>query len=115
MTSSTPFLCSLEDINDPGSRGFDVEVGDETISGFLVRHDGQIHAYRNSCPHTGAPLDWVEHQFLDADLAFIQCAVHDARFQIDNGECIFGPCLGDHLQALAIDVTDNQVFLRAPD
>lgn len=54
--------------------------------------DGELFAYRNSCPHTGSPLDWVEHQFLDLDGALIQCATHDARFLIDTRECVFGPC-----------------------
>ena len=110
-TSERIFLCPLDDLEDPGSRGFSLSVDDQQLEGFLVRYDGQVHAYRNSCPHTGSPLDWVEHQFLDADLAFIQCAVHDARFQIESGECIAGPCVGDHLQPLAIEVDGDAVFL----
>lgn len=111
MTNS---ICigSLDELSDPGSRGFSVESGGETINGFVVQKEGALYAYRNSCPHTGAPLDWVEHQFLDLDEALIQCAVHDARFKIENGECLAGPCVGESLQKLTVLATDNRLFLQ---
>ena len=105
------FICHLDDLSDPGSRGFSITIDDQTIDGFVVQRDGQLFAYRNNCPHTGAPLDWVEHQFLDLDLAFIQCSVHDARFDIESGECVVGPCQGDHLKQLSVISRDNAVFL----
>ena len=112
MTITEPTLiCSLDEIDDPGSHGFSVQLADETLEGFVVHHNGSVYAYRNRCPHTGSPLDWVEHQFLDLDQAFIQCAVHDARFQVDDGACIAGPCVGDRLEALRIEVKDNAVYL----
>jgi len=111
MSSNLTYICETGVLADPGSYGFEVEHRGETVEGFLVRHDGQFYAYRNSCPHTGAPLDWVEHQFLDADGALIQCAVHDARFYIDNGECVFGPCPGESLDRLSIQVEGDKLFL----
>ncbi|MCK5662700.1 MAG: Rieske 2Fe-2S domain-containing protein [Thiotrichaceae bacterium] len=104
-------ICQQSEIEDPGSRGFNIEFNGQSISGFVVQKDGQFFAYRNSCPHTGAPLDWVEHQFLDLDEALIQCAVHDARFNIEKGLCLSGPCAGDALQELTIIKQDNQLFL----
>ena len=111
MSSDLTYICETDVLTDPGSYGFEVEHQGETVEGFLVYHDGQFYAYRNSCPHTGAPLDWVEHQFLDADGALIQCAVHDARFYIDSGECVFGPCPGESLDRLAIMVEGDKLFL----
>ena len=104
-------ICELGRLDDPGSFGFSVELDGETVEGFVVRRDGQCFAYRNSCPHTGSPLDWVEHQFLDLDGSLIQCAVHDARFLIESGECVMGPCPGERLEALSIRVDDDQVYL----
>jgi len=99
------------DFNGRSSRGFIIDVNEEEVNGFVVFDGGQYFAYKNSCPHTKAPLDWVEHQFLDADGALIQCSVHDARFDVETGECLFGPCLGEHLKALVIVVKDGAVFL----
>jgi len=106
-------ICSLQRLDDPGSYGFSVESGGEQVDGFVVRRDNECFAYRNSCPHTGSPLDWVDHQFLDVEGALIQCAVHDARFLIESGECVMGPCPGESLEALSIRVQDDNVYLLA--
>jgi nitrite reductase/ring-hydroxylating ferredoxin subunit len=112
MDSRLIFVGEFEDLSDPGSHGFSVEHDGQTVEGFIVKNDNNFFAYRNSCPHTGAPLDWVEHQFLDADEALIQCAVHDARFLIDSGECISGPCHGKSLQGLPIVVQDDGIYIQ---
>ncbi len=106
------FISNQSDIDDPGSRGFIVKYHGEDINGFVVHKDGLFFAYRNSCPHTGSPLDWVEHQFLDMDGSLIQCAVHDARFNIESGLCLAGPCTGESLQRLNIIQQDNQLFIE---
>jgi len=105
------FICTLDRLSDPGSYGFSLDCGDGRVAGFVVRRDGECFAYRNSCPHTGSPLDWVEHQFLDIEGALIQCAVHDARFLIDTGECILGPCPGESLESLPIRVDGDNIYL----
>jgi len=104
-------ICACEGISDPGSFGFSLEQVGNRVEGFVVRRDGEFYAYRNSCPHTGAPLDWVDHQFLDIEGALIQCAVHDARFLIDTGECVFGPCPGQSLESLPIRIEDENIYL----
>lgn len=113
MSGKLIFICDYETLSDPGSYGFSVEKNGESVEGFVVKSDAACFAYRNSCPHTGSPLDWVDHQFLDADGALIQCAVHDARFIIDSGECISGPCHGESLQSLPIVVQDDGIYLQA--
>ncbi len=104
-------VCEVARLDDPGSFGFSVDYNGEQIEGFVVQSDAQYFAYRNSCPHTGAPLDWVEHQFLDVEGALIQCAVHDARFLIESGECVSGPCPGECLESLPIEVQGDSIYL----
>jgi nitrite reductase/ring-hydroxylating ferredoxin subunit len=109
-----PVLCALDALPEPGSKAFAIagERGPEEI--FLVRKDGQVHAYRNQCPHTGGPLDWVPDQFLDLDKRHIQCATHDARFRIEDGLCIKGPCAGQSLQPVGVRVAAGRVCLLGP-
>ena len=104
-------ICALGRLDDPGSYGFSVEFDGRRIDGFVVRRGEKWFAYRNSCPHTGAPLEWVDHRFLDRDGALIQCTTHDARFRIDTGECIFGPCPGEFLESLPIAIDGEAVYL----
>jgi nitrite reductase/ring-hydroxylating ferredoxin subunit len=103
-------LCRLADIPDPGSRGFEVEG--RAI--FLVRRGDVIAGYVNSCPHTGGPLDWVEHQFLDLERRHILCATHGALFRIEDGHCLAGPCLGKRLSPVAVTLSADGVHLASP-
>ena len=106
-------LCSLDDVADPGSRGFDIETGGALpVRLFVVRKGDVLAAYRNRCPHTGAPLEWQPHQFLDIDNGFIQCAIHGALFRVDDGYCLRGPCVGRSLEPLELSVVDNRLRVR---
>ena len=81
-------------------RGGAIPAGDgRALDGFLVRHGGRVLAYVDSCPHTGAPLNWEPDRFLDIDQRYIQCATHGALFRIDDGLCVQGPCAGQSLAA----------------
>jgi nitrite reductase/ring-hydroxylating ferredoxin subunit len=107
----THILCKTSDIEDPGSKSFELKIKRKTQSIFVVHKDGVFFAYYNKCPHTGATLEWQEDQFLDMDKALIQCATHDALFMIDSGECIAGPCNGDSLQPLPLIIESDQILL----
>jgi len=90
-------VCPLDDLGDPDSRGVELETPDGEAAVFVVRRDGHVLAYRNRCPHTGAPLDWMPGRFLDPEGEMIVCATHGALFRIDDGYCVFGPCRGQSL------------------
>ncbi len=107
-------LCALDDLEDPGSRGFSVELGGQHLELFVVRRRDRVYAYRNSCPHTGAPLEWTPHRFLDLAGSFIECATHGALFRFEDGRCLRGPCAGDGLEPLNVNLCDGQVVLLDP-
>ena len=108
----TTVLCLISDIADPGSKSFLLDNNGEEINIFIVHKDAQYHGFINSCPHTGVNLEWQEDQFLDMDKNFIQCSTHDALFEINTGRCIYGPCSGDHLTPVEIEVIDNRLIAR---
>lgn len=107
-------LCRLDQLADPGARGFSVPSRQGTRDIFVVRKGTRVFAYLNSCPHTGSPLDWVPDQFLDLENAHIQCATHDARFAIDSGRCVSGPCVGDGLSTVTVRVEHGCIRLVEP-
>ena len=43
--------------------------------------------------------------------AHILCTTHGALFNIDDGLCIAGPCVDDHLTPIATEVRDGAVFV----
>jgi nitrite reductase/ring-hydroxylating ferredoxin subunit len=108
-------LCALDELDDPGSRGFDLELGGQRPQRvFIVRHRGRLVGYRNRCPHTGVPLEWQPDTFLDPDDSFIQCATHGALFRPEDGYCVRGPCSGQSLTALRVIVRAGRVLVALP-
>jgi nitrite reductase/ring-hydroxylating ferredoxin subunit len=100
-------LCRLDEIADPGSKGFELE--DRSI--FVVRRGADVAGYVNSCPHTGGPLEWIEDQFLDFAREHIVCATHGATFRVGDGRCIAGPCTGDRLTPVRIALIEGVLHL----
>jgi nitrite reductase/ring-hydroxylating ferredoxin subunit len=71
---------------------FDDEAHEHEYEGFLIRFNGNLRAYRNSCPHMGSPLDWLPGRFFSEDGDQLVCHTHDARFNPADGARISGPC-----------------------
>ena len=90
----------MMDLNELECREFQTDTSLPDTSGFAVKKCGKVFAYLNSCPHTGAPLNWQENQFLDLSKTHILCSIHGARFRIENGLCIEGPCKGQMLKRI---------------
>jgi len=104
-------LCRLDDIEDGGSQRFTAEVGGERKALLAVRRGADVYVYENSCPHVGAPLDFLPGRFLNAEGTLIQCANHGALFRIEDGHCVAGPCAGDGLKPVDISVEGEIVFI----
>lgn len=111
MTSPIP-LCSATAVPPGHSRGLVAETADGPLALLVVNHDGRFHAYANRCPHTGVNLEWRPDVFLDAAGEHIQCAVHGALFRLDDGYCVWGPCVGRSLRALPVAARDGTLCLE---
>lgn len=119
MTSQT-FLCTIEDIQPTGAFGTAVQINGEDVPLLLVIDQGLsnpenplVRAYKNICPHIQTPLETFPNEFLDSENPnFLVCSTHGARFQVSDGQCVAGPCMGDALSAIDITVQNNKVFLN---
>ena len=110
-TPSGQILCPPEAIPDGGGRGFVFGEGTSRWAVFVIRRGDDLSAFVNSCPHTGTPLDWLPDRFMSADGEHIQCATHGARFRIEDGFCIHGPCAGKSLERVDVAVREGRVVL----
>lgn len=108
-------LCRPDQLPSPGrARGFDLE-GQGRDQLFVVHKAGSLHAYLNSCPHwPTATLPWRKDAYLDTTGNYIMCHGHGARFTVDSGECVSGPCVGQRLTAVALKVEEEVVWIRRP-
>ena len=104
-------ICALDDLDDPGARGFTLGQGKTRRDIFLIRKDNAVFAYVNRCPHANQPLDARPGRFLTQDETQIICGGHAALFRIEDGFCTGGPCAGKHLESIAVEVADGVVRL----
>ena len=105
-------ICNVNQLIDPDSRGFILSTDGGEVEGLVVYKNGFVSAFVNSCPHTGAPLNWSPHQFLDPEGEFIQCSMHGAIFRTDDGYCVRGPCVGESLQSLPVFQEDGSLWVN---
>jgi len=108
---TTRVLCSLAELESTGSRGFSVGEGDWPLRGFIVKTVKGVAAYVNYCPHAGHPLNIRPDRFLTPDGNLILCCSHGALFARDNGLCIAGPCQGQSLASVPVEVVGGYVML----
>jgi len=104
-------LCSLAELEETGGRGFTVGEGDWPLRGFIVRTTNGVAAYVNTCPHAGHPLDLRPNRFLTPDRSLILCSSHGALFTRDAGLCIAGPCPGQSLKRVPVEMVGEYVML----
>ena len=81
---------------------------------FVIRDGEHLRAYANSCPHRWVELNWKPNKFLSLDRLDIQCTQHGARFLIENGLCISGPCTGMRLESFPVCVKEGWIVLEMP-
>lgn len=93
-------LCALSELSDENAKVYEVkgiEIG-------VIRHEGQVVAYRNICPHQGGPVCeglrmpkvCVEiddqkrelRQYFDKSEMHFVCPWHGWEFKIETGEAV---------------------------
>lgn len=99
------------EIEEGACKAYTLTINHKPLALLVVRHHDRFYAYENSCPHTGVTLNWQPDQFLDITSQHIQCATHGALFRIDDGLCEWGPCLGQRLRALTVEVQQGELRL----
>lgn len=103
-------ICSLDAIPASGCIEFELGINGRDISCFLVYREGIATAYRNRCPHTGAPLNWNPNVFLNPEGTHIQCDLHGAQFRVEDGHCLYGPCAEDNLEAVTVVIREGEIW-----
>ncbi|MBB4144927.1 Rieske (2Fe-2S) protein [Rhizobium rhizoryzae] len=109
-------LCNSAEVQEGEAKGFG------PLTGFrrkiiVVRRNGTLHAWLDACPHysTGTPMAWKIDAYLNGERTHLTCHSHNALFEMDTGECILGPCLGQRLTRIEIAVDQaGDVFVIPP-
>jgi nitrite reductase/ring-hydroxylating ferredoxin subunit len=106
-------LGRVTEIPDGAAREFALTEGEWPLTAFLVRVGDTVHAYLNRCPHALRQLNFRPDGFLSPDGTLIQCSSHGAQFEKDTGLCVAGPCVGESLRRLPVELVDGEIRLTA--
>ncbi len=109
----TRVLCRVDELAATGCREFSLGGGDWPVRGFIVRDGTAVHAYLNRCAHMALPLNMLPNRFLTHDGSLILCTAHGALFEKSTGYCVAGPCPGQSLTRVPIEVAAGCVMLAA--
>ena len=102
-------LFSADQLADGQSKG--CMIDGQAI--FVVKKNEQFYGYINSCPHIGIELEFHQDQFLDEDAELIVCSSHGALFEIETGNCLAGPCIGQALESIELVIRQDSVYWDA--
>lgn len=116
ISGPTPVALFPADLLLPGSRHL-VEVDGVPIA--IVSVDGNIYAFRNSCPHQGAPmirghitgtmLPAAPHEYrYGCDNEIIRCPLHGWEFDMNTGKSVFAP---DKVGITSYEVYEDNGFI----
>jgi nitrite reductase/ring-hydroxylating ferredoxin subunit len=97
------------------SKKFVLRCGGAAIEAMLINYQGNHYAYVNRCRHVGISLDWVDNQFFTDDRRYLICANHGATYEPKTGICIWGPCAGEYLRAVPLDLKRGKIYARCPE
>ena len=96
-------------ILDGKARNFVLQLHAGRFHGFVVRQGEQVRGYVDRCPHAGVPLAQQLDDYLSPAGNLIACSWHGALFRIEDGLCVGGPCVGQHLTPWPVTVEHGQV------
>lgn len=102
MATETDEMVPVASLDDLADGHTVVQTDGQAIA--LFRHEGELYAVDNRCPHMGFPLSrgTVEDGVLT-------CHWHHARFELEEGDT-FDPW-ADDVQTFPVDVRDGEIYL----
>jgi len=104
-------LIALDALPDGGCTEVEAWI-EGALESLIVYRDGDhARAWLNLCPHAGRRLDWAPGQFLISKAGHLVCAVHGASFSLPDGVCVQGPCRGEALREVAVELRGGSLHL----
>lgn len=105
-------LCAADDVAEGAARGFVIGDGAERLDLIVSKRGGVVRVFLNSCPHQLMPLETFPDRFLNEDGSLFVCSTHGARFRVDDGYCVSGPCEGKSLKLIPSAIARGDVVIE---
>jgi nitrite reductase/ring-hydroxylating ferredoxin subunit len=104
-------IANVSDLAEGQTIKFDFQGDGKNRHGFVARFEGNVVAYENVCRHIPISLDYGDNRFFSRDGTHLVCQNHGALYEPMSGLCVQGPCEGESLKALKIEVCKEEIWL----
>ena len=105
-------IARVENVVEGGTLKFPFSRDGRPAEGFLARFQGNLVAYENQCRHHPVHLDFETGRFFTPEGGHFICQTHNAIYEPLTGLCVRGPCEGESLKRLEIQVIEGEVWLE---
>jgi nitrite reductase/ring-hydroxylating ferredoxin subunit len=105
-------IARAQEVAEGGTLKFPFTRDGRSAEGFLARFQGKLVAYENRCRHHPVHLDFDTGRFFTPAGGHFICQTHNAFYEPLTGLCVRGPCEGESLKRLDIQVIDGDVWLE---
>ena len=103
-------LANITDVKEGQWYEFNLQTENSLFPIMLQKNNGKYTAFKNFCPHQGRRMNYSVGQFLTSKEGNIVCPAHGAEFNPSNGLCVNGPCLGESLEPVHIQLNEESIF-----
>lgn len=104
-------LAQLIDVPLNGWSEHSIQTNNGFVSVMIKRLATEWTAFVNECPHQGRRMDYAENAFLETPEHYLVCPAHGATFDVVDGECKTGPCVGQSLKKLTVEIDNKDVYV----
>lgn len=105
-------IARLDEVAEGQTVKFDFLRDGRQMEGFLTRFQGELVAYENRCRHLPLSLDFHDGRFFSRDGKHFICHNHNALYEPLTGLCVQGPCEGESLKRIKIELVDGEVWMK---
>ena len=92
---------AVEALREAHAIAFTLMLNGVSRAAFVIRADGALYAFVDSCRHQSRSLDLGAGPALQDGL--LPCRHHGALYRVSDGSCVVGPCAGTRLTKLALE------------
>ncbi len=110
--SGLVYICERADLAEGDSRRVEVLFRQQADSVIVLRHRGEVRAYRNLCVHMPRSLDCEHGQVFDRHSGHLRCSMHGIAYSAETGESLSEICLGKQLTAVRVFETGTGIYFR---
>jgi nitrite reductase/ring-hydroxylating ferredoxin subunit len=98
------------ELADGATIKFPFTRNNRSAEGFVARFQGKLVAYENLCRHLPMHLDYDSGRIFTREGDYFMCQTHGAMYEPLTGKCVRGPCQGEKLKAIHIEIVGGEVW-----